>query len=467
MEWRQEQCRTGRTLITAVNQRDGRAIYLDSADLDPACGPRYRSALAELRDGNFLVTDGQVPPVTAVAKMPGAGIVWRGADRFVRRSHDVGLHRAFDRPWVVVQVALALAGMVAVVLTLCTDGLQLRAHPAQIPAIIVLGLIAVVIHEMGHALVTIHYGRRVRMAGLRLHLGSPAFYIESLDTLLLTRRQRLLQAAAGPWAEWLATSLAAIVFLLAHDGATAAILQRFVVVNTVVLATNLLPFVGLDGALLFADAIREPDLAFRVGNPASTVAPADRLLTVYATLNGAVAAGLLVMGAFFWWQLFGGLILALWATGTVGAVTLLVAGLALSRQLLRTASTAIAPVVMHARRTRSRMVFRAQRRWRVQAISAMRDLPEIAALGEGDLGILAGNLERVCVRGLVGPAVDSPILVRRAKRGRVAKGSVTTWSGPADRQRLSGAELVALPPDWRELLDPSATHHERPNPCTT
>ena len=69
------------------------------------------------------------------------------------------------------------------------------------------GLIAVAIHDIGHALVTIHYGRHVRSAGLRLHLGTPAFYVESLDAPLLTRRQRIIQAAAGPWFEWLFTSV--------------------------------------------------------------------------------------------------------------------------------------------------------------------------------------------------------------------------------------------------------------------
>ncbi|MCE9622513.1 MAG: hypothetical protein K8R99_09235 [Actinomycetia bacterium] len=463
VEWQQEQCRNGRMLITAVNQREGRAIYLDGADLDPASSDRHRSALAELHDGGFLASDGEVRSANTDAKIPGAGLVWRGADRFVRRSHAAGLRRAFDRPWVIAQLALALVGAVAVVLTLRTDGLELHAHPAQIPAIILLGLVAVFIHEMGHALVTVHYGRRVRMAGLRLHLGSPAFYVESLDALLLTRRQRLLQAAAGPWAEWLATSVAALVFLvIARDGAAAAILQRFVVVNTIVLATNLLPFVGLDGALLFADAIREPDLTFRVSNPAGSDAPADRLFTIYSALNAAVAAALLVMAAFFWWQLFGGLIVALWSSGPVGAVALVVAGLALSRQLWRTVSAALAPVVVHARRIRSRMIFRAQRRWRVKSITAMRCLPEIAALSESELGILAGRLERMCVRSSNGPVVDSPVVVRRAlSKASLTKGTVITWIGAADCKRFAGADLVVLPPNWRTFLAQTTNQRSR------
>ena len=53
-----------------------------------------------------------------------------------------------------------------------------------------------------------HHGRRVDSIGFRLHLATPAFYVESVDALHMTRRQRIVQAAAGPWAEWLVTSVA-------------------------------------------------------------------------------------------------------------------------------------------------------------------------------------------------------------------------------------------------------------------
>ena len=63
--------------------------------------------------------------------------------------------------------------------------------------------------------------------------------IESLDGLLLTRRQRLPQAAGGPWAELLCMSGVALALAAIPDGnALALILHRFIVMNTLVLATN-------------------------------------------------------------------------------------------------------------------------------------------------------------------------------------------------------------------------------------
>ena len=43
VECRQERCRGGRALITAVNHRDGTAMHLDPTDIDPHFGAARRS----------------------------------------------------------------------------------------------------------------------------------------------------------------------------------------------------------------------------------------------------------------------------------------------------------------------------------------------------------------------------------------------------------------------------------------
>ena len=297
----------------------------------------------------------------------------------------------------------------------------MHAHPAQIPAIILLGLVAVAIHELGHALVTVHYGRRVRMVGLRLHLGTPAFYVESVDALLLNRRQRLIQAAAGPWAEWLVTSVAAIAFLFVpHDTPGAAILHRFVIINAIGIAANLLPFVGLDGALLLADVLRQPDLPFRARNAllARTDSGRDRWLTAYATANAMMATALLAMAGFFWWQLFGSLGKELWSSGPAGVALVVVAGAALGRQLLTMIAPTLAVLKHSVARRWSNVVFRLERRWRVRAITAFRVLPAVAELDAAALGILAGHLQRVCIRSNAIPILSGHVYVHRTPASR-------------------------------------------------
>jgi hypothetical protein len=420
--------------------------------------------MADLRAGGFTVEADDAdseqfaqPPT----REPGAGIVWRGADGFVRRCDAAGWYRAFNRRWVGLQLVLACVGVIAVTLTTRRQGLELHARPAQIPAVIALGLFAVSFHEFGHALVTVHYGRAVRMAGFRLHLGAPAFYVESADALLLSRRQRLIQAAAGPFAEWLVTSLIAILFLLqSPTSSTALVLHRFVIVNTLGIASNLVPFVGLDGALLFADAVREPDLPFRSrGAVWSLTRPgANRYLAAYSAANTIVATGLLIMSAFFWWQLFGGLVMHLWQMGAAGVAILALLTMAATakgrRAVVRTSSFTRANISWIL----SRLVFRFECRWRVQAITALRAVPEIAELDETSLGILAGRLQRQCRRdGVAASTCGYAYVLRVARRHRAAchspvKGQVLELTASTAQYIGTGAQLVLLPMGWQRYL---------------
>src|SRR5207342_2833507 len=74
-----------------------------------------------------------------------------------------------------------------------------------------LNLVLIFIHELGHAAFLVHYRRRVRSSGFRIYFGSPAFFIDSSDVLMLDRRKRIAQSFAGPYFELVATGAAALV----------------------------------------------------------------------------------------------------------------------------------------------------------------------------------------------------------------------------------------------------------------
>jgi hypothetical protein len=203
-------------------------------------------------------------------------------------------------------------------------------------------------------------------------------------------------------------------------------LHRFVLVNTIGIATNLLPFVGLDGSLLLSDAVREPDLASRSRDALMGVGPRDRWLVGYALANTVIAALLLASAVFFWWQLFGGLVAVVWTAGSGGAlVVVLVAVVALRRALTTALSTFPAVGCM-----RARLLFRIERRWRVSAIRALCVVPEIGVLDAGSLGILAGRLTRV-------PAA-SPVV-------------------PGELALDHRGDRVVLPADWPRFLVPQVS----------
>ena len=117
--------------------------------------------------------------------------------------------------------------------------------------------------------------------------------------------------------------------------------HRFVILNAATIATNLLPFTGLDGAWLLADAVGVPDLSRRARGAVTrlitavvTMQPrtkADKAVAVYAAVNGLVALTLLMTAGFFWYQLFGGLVGTLASHGLAGLAALAVAAVVLGR----------------------------------------------------------------------------------------------------------------------------------------
>src|ERR1700678_1122594 len=201
-----------------INPRPGQLLELSEAEagicrqLDAGrvrdVSPVAAAFIAELRELGFLASD-PPPPAGRGVQASGArlDVRWAGAGRLVTAAYQHGARHLFRPAAIAAQVLLALAGLAAVLAAVTAhQHFVLRVRPAQIPLVIGLSLAAVTVHELAHALVVVRHGRPVDAAGVGLHLGAPAFYVESASAVLLTRRQRLVQAAAGVWAEWRFTS---------------------------------------------------------------------------------------------------------------------------------------------------------------------------------------------------------------------------------------------------------------------
>jgi len=416
-----ETCRGGSAYRVLVNHRTGQLIELSAAEAaiceqlgtGPAAADTdaVASFLAELREQGFLASD--PPPLPRrTLRFSGArlDLRWTGAGRLVTAAYQAGARHLFRPAAVAVQVLLALAGLAAL-LAAVTSGQRfaLRVSPAQVPVVIGLSLAAVGVHELAHALVVVRHGRTVDAAGIRLHLGTPAFYVESASAALLTRRLRLIQAAAGVWAEWQFTSVVAIWLWLAPPP-DAAMVHRFVILNAATIATNLLPFTGLDGSWLLADAVGVPDLSRRARGAVTRFASAvltrqprttaDNALAAYAAVNGLVAVALLLTAGFFWYQLFGGLAGTLASHGPAGLAALAVVAVVLGRPAVLAAAAQAPAVVAGCRELRDAIAFRLQWRWRIPATERLAFAhPELGRLTSAQLGILAGQLSRTRHRG--------------------------------------------------------------------
>jgi hypothetical protein len=440
-----ETCRGGRAYRVLVNHRTGQLIELSDAEAEICgqlgTGPAAADSdavtcfLAELREQGFLASD--PPPLPRrTLRLSGArlDLRWTGAGRLVTAVYLAGARHLFRPAVVAVQVLLAVAGLAAVVAAV-TSGQRfaLRVSPEQVPVVIGLSLAAVGVHELAHALVVVRHGRTVDAAGIRLHLGTPAFYVESASAVLLTRRQRLVQAAAGVWAEWQFTSVVAVWLWLAPPP-DAVMVHRFVILNAATIATNLLPFTGLDGSWLLADAVGVPDLSRRARGAVTGFATAaltrqprtsaDNALAAYAAVNGLVAAALLLTAGFFWYQLFGGLAGTLARSGPAGLAALAVAAAVFGRPAVVAAAAQLPAASSGARGLRDAIAFRLQWRWRVPATERLASAhPELGRLTGAQLGVLAGRLSRTRHRGQLPACLAGSYGIVRA--GTVTAASAT------------------------------------------
>jgi hypothetical protein len=455
VETHQEPCRGGRSYHLLVNHRTHQAMELTGSEAAICAGltadgglpddPHAAAFLQQLRDGGFLATSPPAPsrPDRLTVSLPRLDLRWNGAGRLVQAAYSRGARHLFHPAAVAGQALLALAGLAALAAALLShQRFQLRVHPAQVPIVLGLSAAAIAVHEFAHALVVIRHHRTVDSAGLRLHLGTPAFYVESAAALLLPRPHRLIQAAAGVWAEWQFTSIAAIWLWCAPVPYALPLLHRFVLLNAATIATNLLPFTGLDGSWLLADAMRTPDLTRRSRGSLSRLIIAlltrqprtadDRALAAYSILNGTVAATLLATAGFFWYQLFGDLAATLARHGPPGWLILAAATIMLTMPALTSAVPRLAAAATTLRELHTAITFRLQWTWRIPATRRLAAaIPPLATLDHQQLGIIAGQLHRTRCRRAI------PAGLATGSYGLLRAGTITATKGSGQAQTLT------------------------------
>ena len=358
-------------------------------------------------------------------------VEWRGADRFVRWLYRRGLRRCYTAPAVAGMGIVAAAGLAAFVAAHRSGRYALTgASPAgESLALLGLGYLLTFLHELGHALTLVHFGRRVKSAGFMLYFGSPAFFVDATEGLMLERRQRILQAAGGPFAELVAAGAAALALQMFPDGPLAGTLYRFCVLNYVVLFMNLVPLLELDGYWIASDLIEVPDLRQRslaflredLWRKLRTRERFDRAelgLAAYGLLGTAFTVFSVWTAAFFWWVVFGGLVTALWRGGALTRALLVALALFVGGPVIRGAIRAAGALLRRARALLRRIRFRLETRWRVEAAELIDGLALLEDLDEETLGDLAGRVRLRTVpagRAVVrqGERADALYVVRR------------------------------------------------------
>jgi CRP-like cAMP-binding protein/Zn-dependent protease len=332
-------------------------------------------------------------------------IDWKGADRLVRFCYRYVLRPFFSWPVAFVSSVVAVAGLVAFLDVAIARDFKLGSKNAAVESGILLALafFLTFMHELGHAVVISRYDRKVKSAGFMIYFGAPAFFVEATDSLMLDRRQRILQSSAGPFTELVIAGVAGLALFLFPGGPLADLLYKFALLNYLVIFLNLIPLLELDGYWILSDLIQVPDLRprslqFVQHDLWHKLHSRERLTPQEWGLGGYAVAGIaftifsFITAFIFWNVIFGELILTLWR-GKIGSKILLfllaafLAGPVIRGllNLLRLLLRRIGGLVRAIR-------FRLETTWRVEAAELIDNLPAFDDLPEDVLSDLAGRV---------------------------------------------------------------------------
>ena len=380
-------------------------------------------------------------------------IEWEGAHRLVQWLYDHGLKWVFKRAVLVALIAIAFVGLGAFVDILRHDQFVIAGRSLAIGfvVLIVLDYVMVFCHELGHALVIVHNGRRIRSAGFQIYFGSPAFFVESSDGLMMDRRQQIIESFAGPFAQLVLAGIASLIARSYPEWILSETMYKFAVLNYLVVIMNLIPLLELDGYYILADLIEIPDLRerslvfmrrdlFHKLRTREHFSKRDVGLALYGVLGIAFTIISLYTAYYYWQTVFGDLVSRLWAEGPVTRLLLLVLAAFIAGPLLRGLIKLLRAIGREIRAVWRRLRFRLETGWRVEASELIDALPMFEDIPVDALNEIAG---RVRLRGLGdGQAVfrqgDQPDAFYLVRKGVLEVVEEATESGGERRMRDLG-----------------------------
>jgi CRP-like cAMP-binding protein/Zn-dependent protease len=360
---------------------------------------------------NELIADRLDPASPGRKKLKRFGktlqIEWKGADRLVRFCYRNLLRPFFWWPVALVSGLVALAGLAAFIDVATSGRFSLGEESATAPTeaaiLLALAFFLTFMHELGHSVVISHYHRKVKSAGFLIYFGSPAFFVEATDSLMLERRQRILQASAGPFTELIIAGVASLVIFAFPEGPLGDLLYKFALLNYIVIFLNLVPLLELDGYWILSDLIQMPDLRprslqFIQHDLWHKIRARERLTPQEWGLGGYGFAGIaftifsFYTGYFFWEVIAKNLVLGLWRGGIGSKVLLVLLGAFLAGPIVRGLLKLALSLVRRIRGLVRAVRFRLETTWRVEAAELIDALPAFDDLPEDVLSDLAGRV---------------------------------------------------------------------------
>ena len=331
---------------------------------------------------------------------------WSGAERLVKWFYDHGLKYFFLPIPQAIGAIVAVAGLAAFVALVAGQRFELTGESLAVSflGLLLLTYFLVFVHEMGHAVVLIKYGRRVKSAGMMIYFGSPAFFVESSDSLMLDRKQRIVQSYAGPYSAFIVAGVASLVAWGFPGSFLAPTLYKFAVLAYLNQFMNLIPLLELDGYWILSDYIQVPDLrpmslAFIRHDLWHKLRIRERFnkqetwLALYGIVGTLFTIFSFYTAYFFWKSVFGGLVGKLWRGGIITRVLMIVLALFVLGPVIRGGIALAESISLRGRALIQRIRFRLETKWRVEAAELIDALPIFDDVPVDALNELAGRVK--------------------------------------------------------------------------
>jgi putative peptide zinc metalloprotease protein len=188
-------------------------------------------------------------------------VVLRNVDKPLERLYNGGIRLLFTRPAQILLAVISIAGLVAFIASSSRTGAAVRElGPKLLLFLIPAQIISLIIHEGGHAFTTKAIGREVQGVGLGWYWFSTVAFVDTSDTWLATRWERIKVSLAGPYAELVLGSISALIGFFSPSVIVQAALWQFALVSYLSVILNLNPLLEYDGYYILTDALDRPNL---------------------------------------------------------------------------------------------------------------------------------------------------------------------------------------------------------------
>ncbi|MDQ6984988.1 MAG: hypothetical protein Q9M91_00575 [Candidatus Dojkabacteria bacterium] len=141
------------------------------------------------------------------------------------------------------------------------------ASSSSLLSLLLIPMITIIVHELGHGLALSHIGLKVKRSGFRLVFGIPVFFVDTSDSWMKKAYKRIFVTAAGLIVNYLLAAISLFIVILNTNSSIDLFFMALAITNLLTLAINLIPFLDFDGYYLLIDSFNLPNLkneSFRI-----------------------------------------------------------------------------------------------------------------------------------------------------------------------------------------------------------